>query len=109
VSVTPHQQAVALATEADRVWFEQNAGREFRLRDPMALEFNGPLGAPGRGFTWRVLVARLKDGARLRFPVSLTVDLHNDGAKDGHLAILFEQVAPADAKAMRMAGGAKTS
>ncbi|MDB5457072.1 MAG: hypothetical protein JWP92_2657 [Caulobacter sp.] len=93
-------QAVAAALEADRVWFEAHPERAFRLRDPLPLEFPGPLGAPGRGFSWRVLVARLKDGARTRLPISLALDLHNDHAKDAHLALLFDQVAPAEAKAL---------
>ena len=83
------------AAEADRAWFEAQADRRFRLRDPAPLEFKDPLG----GFSWRVLVARLPDGGRLRLPVSLSWELHNDHAKDQHLRILFDQIAPPEAKA----------
>jgi len=83
----------------DLAWFAAKADRAFRLRDPGPLEF-GPLGDPGDGFSWRVLVARLPDGGRLRLPISLAWDLHNDHAKDQHLSMLFDQVAPAEAKAM---------
>ncbi len=82
----------------DLAWFAAKTDRAFRLRDPAPLEF-GPLGDPGDGFSWRVLVARLPDGGRLRLPISLAWDLHNDHAKDQHLSMLFEQVAPAEAKA----------
>jgi hypothetical protein len=90
--------------QADQAWFDAQEGREFRLRDPAPLEFKDPLGEPGDGFSWRVLVVRLADGARLRLPVSLAWDLHNDHAKDPHLALLFDQVAPDQAKAMRDQG-----
>jgi len=85
--------------EADRAWFEANPERQFRLRDPAPVEFKDPLGDPGEGFSWRVLIARLPDGGRLRLPVSLSWELHNDHAKDQHLRILFDQVAPPEAKA----------
>lgn len=87
------------AAEADRAWFEANAERRFRLRDPAPLEFKDPLGDAGEGFSWRVLVARLPDGGRLRLPISLSWELHNDHAKDQHLKILFDQIAPPEAKA----------
>jgi hypothetical protein len=87
--------------QADLAWFDAHEGRAFRLRDPAPLEFKDPLGEPGEGFSWRVLVARLAGGDRLRLPVSLAWDLHNDHAKDTHLALLFDQVAPEKAKAMR--------
>lgn len=82
----------------DMAWFAAKPGRAFRLRDPAPLEF-GPLGDPGDGFSWRVLVARLPADGRLRLPISLAWDLHNDHAKDQHLSMLFDQVAPAEAKA----------
>lgn len=85
--------------EADRAWFEANPERQFRLRDPALVEFKDPLGDPGEGFSWRVLIARLPDGGRLRLPVSLSWELQNDHAKDQHLRILFDQVAPPEAKA----------
>jgi hypothetical protein len=86
--------------QADLAWFTAHEGRLFRLRDPAPLEFKAPLGDPGDGFSWRVLVARLADGRRLRLPVSLAWDLHNDHAKDQHLRMIFDQVAPEKAKAL---------
>jgi hypothetical protein len=47
-----------------------------------------------------VLVAKLADGGRLKLPVSLAWDLHNDHAKDTHLKMIFDQVAPDKAKAL---------
>jgi hypothetical protein len=89
---------------ADDAWFKAHEGRLFRLRDPAPLEFKEPLGDPGDGFSWRVLVARTADGGRLRLPVSLAWDLHNDHAKDQHLQVIFDQVAPAKAKALLAKG-----
>jgi len=90
-----------LTGQADQAWFDAHPDRDFRLRDPAVLEFKDPLGEAGDGFSWRVLVARLEGGSRLRLPVSLAWDLHNDHAKERHLALLFEQVAPDQAKALR--------
>lgn len=90
--------------QADIAWFEAHEGRAFRLRDPAPLEFKEPLGDPGDGFSWRVLVARLADGGRLKLPVSLAWDLHNDHAKDQHLRMIFDQVAPEKAKALLAKG-----
>ena len=92
--------AVDPTAAADQACFEAHPDRAFHLRDPAPLEFRDPLGEPGDGFSWRVLVARLPDGGRLRLPVSLAWDLHNDHAKDPHLAMIFDQVAPDQAKAM---------
>lgn len=92
---------------ADQAWFEARPERDFMLRDPAPLEFKDPLGDAGEGFSWRVLVVRLDKGSRLRLPISLAWDLHNDHAKDQHLAVLFEQVAPGQAKALRAAALAK--
>ena len=95
--VAPPQDPTA---QADQAWFEAHPERNFLLRDPAPLEFREPLGEAGDGFSWRVLVARLDGGSRLRLPVSLAWDLHNDHARDSHLALLFDQVAPDQARAM---------
>ena len=92
--------AIDPVAKADQDWFDAHEGRAFRLRDPAPLEFKDPLGEPGEGFSWRVLVVRLAGGNRLRLPVSLAWDLHNDHAKDAHLQTIFDQVAPEKAKAM---------
>ena len=97
-AVAPMVDVTALA---DQAWFDAWPERDFLLRDPAPLEFSAPLGEPGEGFSWRVLVVRLAGGARLRLPISLAWDLHNEHAKQPHLAMLFEQVAPDQAKALR--------
>ncbi|MDI1363753.1 MAG: hypothetical protein PSX79_02620 [bacterium] len=102
--VAPAADVTALA---DKAWFEAHIARDFLLRDPAPLEFKDPLGDAGDGFSWRVLVVRLDGGSRLRLPLSLAWDLHNDHAKDQHLAVLFEQVAPDQAKALRAQALAK--
>lgn len=92
---------VDITALADKAWFDAKPERDFLLRDPAPLEFKDPLGDAGEGFSWRVLVVRLDGGSRLRLPVSLAWDLHNDHAKEQHLAMIFDQVAPDQAKAMR--------
>lgn len=93
--------AADVTAQADKVWFDARPERQFLLRDPAPLEFQTPLGDAGDGFSWRVLVVRLTGDSRLRLPISLAWDLHNDHAKDQHLAVLFDQVAPEQAKTMR--------
>jgi len=93
--------AVDVTALADKAWFDAKPERHFLLRDPAPLEFKEPLGDAGEGFSWRVLVVRLEGDSRLRLPVSLAWDLHNDHAKDQHLAMIFDQVAPEQAKALR--------
>jgi hypothetical protein len=100
VVTTPRATPLNPITQADIAWFEAHEGRVFHLRDPAPLEFKEPLGDPGDGFSWRVLVAKLSDGGRLKLPVSLAWDLHNDHAKDQHLKLIFDQVAPDKAKAL---------
>lgn len=92
---------------ADKAWFDARPERDFMLRDPAPLEFKEPLGEAGEGFSWRVLVVRLDGGSRLRLPISLAWDLHNDHAKEQHLTMLFEQVAPEQAKTLRASAVAK--
>lgn len=104
--VAPGADVTALA---DQAWFDARPERDFMLRDPAPLEFRDPLGDAGEGFSWRVLIVRLDDGSRLRLPISLAWDLHNDHAKEQHLAVLFEQVAPDQAKVLRAAAVAKTA
>jgi len=97
---TPRTSPMNPVTQADIDWFEAHPHRQFRLRDPAPLEFREPLGEPGDGFSWRVLLVKLPDGGRLKLPVSLAWDLHNDHAKDQHLRMIFDQVAPDKAKAL---------
>lgn len=92
---------------ADKAWFDAHPERDFMLRDPAPLEFREPLGDAGEGFSWRVLIVRLGDGSRLRLPISLAWDLHNDHAKEQHLAVIFEQVAPEQARVLRAAALAR--
>lgn len=95
--VTPPLDAAAAA---DQAWLAAHPERDFLLRDPAPLEFKEPLGEAGEGYSWRVLVVRLDAGGRLRLPVSLAWDLHNDHANDRRLSVLFEQVAPPQAKTL---------
>lgn len=87
-----HGKAIDRACNDDRLWFEANAEREFRLRDPVPFEFNGPVETPPKGSTWRVLVKQVKLGVRLRLPVALPIEAHTQGAEDRHLRPLYKQL-----------------
>jgi hypothetical protein len=93
-----HGKSIDLASEGDRVWFEENPGRRHRLRDMIPFENNGPMELPPFGMTWRVVVTEIKTGVRFRLPVALPAELPNEGADDSHHSELLQKVAPPDAK-----------
>src|SRR4051794_14809898 len=93
-----HGKAIDLACEDDRVWFEQNQERGYRLREVEPFEFNGPIGDAPAGMTRRVLVAQAEAGVRFRTPVGLPASLPTEGASDAHLAQIFDQVASPEIK-----------
>jgi hypothetical protein len=68
-----HGRTMDRVSADDRAWFKRNPGCGFRLRELAKFEFNGlPLGDPGDGFRWFVLVAHIEPGGlRLKTPVSL--------------------------------------
>ena len=86
----------------DRAWFKNNPDCLFRLRKMVKVEFNNwPIGNPGDGFAWCVLVANMAKGVRARTPVSLpeamalsTEDLNDLNEDQDMLAQIFDQVAP---------------
>ena len=63
-----HRKAIDEASEGDRVWFEQNRGRKYRMRDLVQFENNRPMELPPFGMTWRVVVTEIKEGTRFRLP-----------------------------------------
>jgi hypothetical protein len=93
-----HGKAIDEASEGDRIWFEQNPGRRYRLRNFIQFENNGPHELPPFGTTWRVVVTLIREGVRFRMPVALPADLPNEGATDEHLAAIVDQAAPPDFK-----------
>ena len=76
-----HGNAIDLACEGDRVWFEQNPDRQHRLRDMMPFENNGPMELPPYGMTWKILVTQIKSGMRFRMLVAMSEDLPTDGRR----------------------------
>ena len=67
-----HAKAVDLASEGDRIWFEQNPDRQHRLRDVIPFENDGPIELPPYGMIWKVLVTQIKIETRFRiYAVSL--------------------------------------
>jgi hypothetical protein len=95
-----HGKAIDRVSADDRTWFKNNPGRWYRLRHLIEFEFNNePLGEPGDGFTWYVLVASPMDGVRIRLPVSLQVGISFEGISEDEmgqdiLAQTFRNVAP---------------
>ena len=92
-----HGNAIELACEGDRVWFEQNPDRHHRLRDMIPFENNGPMELPPYGMTWKILVTQIKSGMRFRMPVAMSEDLPTDG-NDESFAEIFKKVAPSGIK-----------
>jgi hypothetical protein len=93
-----HGKAIDLASEGDRVWFEQNPDRMHRLRDMIPFENNGPTELPPFGMTWRIIVTQIKSGMRFRMLVALPEDLSNEGVDDQYLAEIVEKIAPSEVK-----------
>src|SRR5271169_4451590 len=89
-----HGKAIDLASEGDRVWFEQNPDRLHRLRDTIAFENNGPMELPAHGMTWKILVTQVKSGMRFRMLIAMPEGQPNEDDDDQHLADIFKKVAP---------------
>lgn len=89
-----HQKAVEAASEGDRIWFEQNPDRSYRLRDPLPMEMNGPLPDVPLGYDVRIVVSQITSGVRTRTVIGLRADVPNEGAEDHHIAELFRRYAP---------------
>ena len=95
-----HGKAIDRVSDDDRTWFKNNPGRLYRLRDLMTFEFNNePLGEPGDGFMWYVLVASPMDGVRIRLPVSFQTGISFEGISEDEmgqdiLAQTFRKIAP---------------
>jgi hypothetical protein len=84
--------ATDLACEDDRLWFDWNSDRDYRLRVVVPGEFDGP-GASPHGTIWRALVAQINHEVRVRTPVALPMNLPIDGYDDDSLAQMFKQAA----------------
>jgi|TARA_R100001530_G_C4320819_1_gene155710 hypothetical protein len=89
-----HENAVKRASDDDQIWFRENPGRNFRIRDLMPYEFNGKIDDPPDGYTWRTIIAQISEGARIRLPATLPKETPNEGAQDDELVRIFGQVAP---------------
>ena len=88
-----HGEAIDAACEDDRLWFDWNLSRDYRLREVLPSEF-AELGALPDGMVWRVLVVRISHEIRVRTPVAHPIDLPTEGADDDYLAQIFKQAAP---------------
>ncbi len=61
------ENAMDRASEADREWFEQHAGREYHVRSLMPGELPVP-GIAGDG-RWIIAVRNVRSGMRVRLPL----------------------------------------
>ena len=94
-----HGKAIERVSDDDRTWFKNNPGRLYRLRDLMKFEFNNmPLGEPGEGFMWSVLVASPMDRVRIRLPVGFQVGISFEGISEDEMGRTFRNVAPEHAQ-----------
>ncbi|WP_052600563.1 hypothetical protein [Microvirga lotononidis] len=93
-----HDKAIDRASEDDRVWFDANPDRHFRIRDLIPYEFNERMPDPQPGFTLRTFVAQMSPGVRLRLPCEILDYLTNETATDAALKTLFRQIAPVQFK-----------
>jgi hypothetical protein len=102
-----HGKAIDLACEDDRLWFDWNSDREYRLREVLPHEFDGQ-GTPPQGLTWRVLVVQISNEIRVRTPAALPSELATMGADDDYLAEIFKQVAPENVQKVAQAAKRRT-
>ena len=110
-----HGKAIDRVSDNDRAWFRKNPNFFYRLRDLRKFEFNNePLGEPGIGFAWHMLVANPIDGVRIRLPVSLQAGVSFEGISEdeigqGILAQIFRRVASKECLKMMANRKAKRS
>jgi hypothetical protein len=63
-----HGDAVNLACEDDRLWFDWNSDHDYRFREVVLGEF-AELGPLPHGMVWRVLVIQINHEVRGRSPL----------------------------------------
>lgn len=91
-----HSKAIERACNLDRAWFAAHPGCSYRLRDPLPMEFNGPLEEPPAGSTWRVLVAGFAGlPMRQRLLLAMTPFPPNESYSQEELEEIFESSVPA--------------
>jgi hypothetical protein len=73
-----HEQATDQASESDRVFFEKNAQRNYRLRPALANELPG-LHTPRCGWMW-VVVRQIRPGVRMRLAIHVPDVVQDDEA-----------------------------
>lgn len=94
------ERLVEIATQGDAVWFEKNPDRRIRIRQAVAMEFAETTRQPPVGMQWFALVLEAQPGARMRQPLALPIGFGIDDLDDSALFSLFQQAAPAGAKAL---------
>lgn len=93
-----HERMIEIATQGDAAWFEKHSDRRIRIRNAAPMEFNGSLGEPPVGMTWRAIVVEAQPGVRARQPLALPGAIENDSLEEQDLFDLFIRAAPSEAK-----------
>jgi hypothetical protein len=93
---------VDAASRDDAAWFEAYPERNLRLRNRIPGEYEqfdaGMLPPPG--MTARTLVIQAQPGVRVRQPVAIFSDIHNDDVTDAQLFAFFKENYPAESQAL---------
>jgi hypothetical protein len=102
-----HGNAVDVACEDDRLWFDWNSNRDYRLREVLPDEF-AKLGVLPHGMAWRVLVIQINREVRVRTPIAHPIEIPTEGADDDYLAQIFKQAAPESVQKIARAAKRRT-
>jgi hypothetical protein len=93
-------EGVEAASQEDAAWFEAHPGRNFRLRDRIAGEYESLdvdlLYPPGT--TPRTLVIQTHPGVRMRQPVAIFAHVKNDEMTDAQLFAFFKESHPLESQ-----------
>ncbi|MEH0195754.1 hypothetical protein V7S57_08455 [Caulobacter sp. CCNWLY153] len=89
-----HSKAIERATEDDKRWFELNPHRMYRIRDPFPMEMNGPIAKSPKGYSTRIVVAKIHSEVRMRNTIGVLEQVPNEGASDANLEKLLRDNMP---------------
>ena len=95
-----NERLAAVATQGDANWFEAHPDDRIRMRNAVPGEFQGDIGVPPVGMTWRCIVVEAQPDVRVRQQVALPIAVANDSMSGHQLFALFMQAAPPEAKRM---------
>jgi hypothetical protein len=89
-----HGKEIDKVTEDDRLWFESNPDRNFRLRHTARFELNGREPFPVENENTYTLVAQAIPGSRFRICIAAFLVMPVEKIAEQELRALFEDIAP---------------